>query len=194
MISKICGKVISINHQNEEVSIDVHTAGGVVYNIVVVDNFAMPGINDELCIEVVLVVREDKWVLYGFNNKKQKDWFYRLRNVSGIGPKTALNILGTFSLEQFLELLQNSDAVALSKVKGLGLKGAKKIILDLQGVIAETTEKGEIDLIKELREALKSLGFQPEVINEFVEKAMELIEEDKNISIETLIEKVLQDR
>ncbi len=194
MISQICGKVISINHQSEEVSIDVHTAGGVVYNIVVVNNFAMPSVNDELCIEVVLVVREDKWILYGFNNKRQKDWFYRLRNVSGIGPKTALNILGTFSLDQLLELLQNSDAVALSKVKGLGLKGAKKIILDLQGVIAETTEKEEINLIKELREALKSLGFPPEVINDFVEKAMELIEEDKNISIETLIEKVLQDR
>ena len=194
MISQICGKVISINHQSEEVSIDVHTAGGVVYNVVVVNNFAIPSVNDELCIEVVLVIREDKWILYGFNNKKQKDWFYRLRNVSGIGPKTALNILGTFSLDQLLELLQNSDAVALSKVKGLGLKGAKKIILDLQGVIAETTEKEEINLIKELREALKSLGFPPEVINDFVEKAMELIEEDKNISIETLIEKVLQDR
>lgn len=192
MISQICGNVVEINHV--ENSLDIKTAGGVVYTIFVVGNFIMPKEQENICIRTELIVREDRWILFGFNDKTQQEWFRKLRSISGIGPKTALAILGTFSMDKLLDILQSNDATTLSKVKGLGLKGAKKIILDLQGVIAQSTENKDRKLISELREALRSLGFATDVVNKLVDKAEKIIDDEKSISIEDLVERVLRER
>lgn len=193
MISQVCGIVTDINYK-QETTLDIKTSSGLVYTIHVVNNFIVPQLNEDICIYTELIVKEDSWTLFGFNDKMQRDWFNKLRGVSGIGAKTALAILGTYSLKQLINILQDSDATMLSKVKGLGVKGAKKIILDLQGVIAETSEQADKTILRELREALKSLGFSSEAISGFIDQAKAILETDKNIRIEELIEKVLRER
>ncbi|MDE7070863.1 MAG: Holliday junction branch migration protein RuvA [Clostridia bacterium] len=92
-----------------------------------------------------LKVAEDEMSLYGFYSKEEKAMFINLISVSGVGPKTALQILSGIDLQRLAIAIVNSDAKTLAKVKGLGKKTAERIILELKEKIAEVggSDKGE---------------------------------------------------
>lgn len=77
-------------------------------------------------------LRENVLALYGFETMQQKRFFELLLQVSGVGPKLALSILGQSDLLQFAEWIHQQDVKALTQIKGLGKKGAERLILELK--------------------------------------------------------------
>lgn len=80
-------------------------------------------------------IRENQIALYGFKTREHKRFFELLLQVSGIGPKLALNILGQTDLIEFAQWVQQKNITALTKMKGLGKKGAERLVLELKDKI-----------------------------------------------------------
>ena len=109
-------------------------AGGVGYFI----NISLHTYSEiEKCDNVKLfvhhIVREDAQLLYGFSTKEERDLFRLLISVSGVGGNTARMIQSTYSPSELRNIIATGNATLLKNVKGLGLKTAQKIIVDLSG-------------------------------------------------------------
>ena len=162
MIGSIRGKIIL----KTEKFLIVET-GGVGYKISVspdtLSKIALrlrSGQNDtEVSFWIHTHVREDAIDLYGFLEREELEFFEMLINVSGIGPKGALAILGIASLETLRQAISTGDTAYLTKISGIGRKTAEKIVIELRDKVgkAETGSslEGELDAL----EALKSLGY-----------------------------------
>jgi Holliday junction DNA helicase RuvA len=102
--------------------------------------------------------------------------------------------MSTFSRKKLEKTILEGDAKALTKVSGLGMKGAQKIILDLRGKINfDQKEDFEDIVIRELKEALKTLGFSGEQLKEKIKLGEKILKKREDISIEELIKKVLSE-
>ena len=119
-------------------------------------------------------VREDALSIYGFLDYPELEFFEMLINISGIGPKGALAILGITSTETLRRAISSGDTSYLTKISGIGKKTAEKIVLELRDKIADKIkdEKGGISLRGELDalEALKSLGYSQNEAREALKK------------------------
>lgn len=165
MISRIQGTVI---HQDPRfVIVDV---GGVGYKIFTNNSAGLPDndIGNEVTYWTYLAVRENALDLYGFANRDELTLFELLINgVSGIGPKTALNILNTASLQTLVHAISKEDTSLLVKTSGIGRKVADKIVLELKGKLPDNLVKLESMQGKAVGahhdqdaiEALKALGY-----------------------------------
>jgi len=112
--------------------------GGVGYEVLIplssYDKLPPPG--QELKLLTQLIVREDAHILYGFATAAERDLFRLLVNsVSGIGPKTALNILSGMNAVAFRGAVASSDVKALSQISGVGKKTAERIVVELRDKI-----------------------------------------------------------
>ena len=106
---------------------------GYQVNIPLSSFHQLPQPGSALKILTHLQVREDAHVLFGFMTAAERDLFRLLVNhVSGIGPKTALDVLSGISVSQFKAAVINGDAGLLSKTKGIGKKTAERIIVELK--------------------------------------------------------------
>ena len=121
----------------------------------------------EAKLYVHYVVREDAQLLYGFSTKVERELFRLLISVSGVGGNTARMILSTYSPRELQGIISAGNAVLLKNVKGLGLKTAQKIIVDLSGKLM-TLEAGTAGassstpdggVVEEALGALVMLGF-----------------------------------
>ncbi len=113
------------------------------------------------------IVREDAQLLYGFATKIERELFRLLLSVSGVGGNTARMILSTYSPSELKSIIATENAVLLKNVKGLGLKTAQKIIVDISGKVSALVEGSsegvatatESAAAAEATEALVMLGF-----------------------------------
>jgi len=115
-----------------QVVVDVN---GIGYEVLIpltsYDKLPPPG--QPVTLLTQLVVREDAHILYGFMSVAERDLFRLLiNNVSGIGPKTALNILSGMNVVAFRGAVANSDVKALSQISGVGKKTAERIVVELR--------------------------------------------------------------
>lgn len=121
-------------------------------------------VNEKQKLYLYQFVKEDDLRLYGFSTKEEREIFKLTISVSGIGPKIALAILSFFSPQELSLIFKNDDHMALSKVNGLGVKKAQKLIIELKDKIPmydePNDEKYELFNIKnDIKLALQSLGF-----------------------------------
>ncbi len=124
----------------------------------------------EAKLYVHFVVREDQQTLFGFSTKVERELFRMLISVSGVGGNTARVILSTYTAQELQNIIATENAVLLKNVKGLGLKTAQKIIVELSGkmlelgasdmMIARTSGAPRNDAYDEALAALSMLGFQ----------------------------------
>ncbi|MBU6232053.1 MAG: Holliday junction branch migration protein RuvA [Patescibacteria group bacterium] len=128
-----------------------------------------------------LAVREDALDIYGFSAKKDKDLFELLIGISGIGPKSALNVMGMVSSEQLASAIRTGSTAHLVKVSGIGKKTAEKIVLELKDKLggldmgADGIAGGQIGAAMssdmDAIEALKALGYDADEAREALKKA-----------------------
>ena len=111
--------------------------GGVGYYLhISLETYAAVEHASEAKLYVHYVVREDAQLLYGFSTKVEREVFRLLISVSGVGGNTARMILSTYSPHELQGIITSGNAVLLKNVKGLGLKTAQKIIVELSGKLA----------------------------------------------------------
>ena len=113
-----------------------------------------------MCIYLYNHIREDEFTLYGFATQKEKDLFLRLIGVKGLGPKMALPMLATGSVEGIIDAIDRENVLYLKKFPKIGDKVARQIILDLKGKLAKKEEGNVPSNFDELVNVLESLGYK----------------------------------
>lgn len=143
------------------------------------------------------VVREDSLLLFGFADKKEKELFLQLISVSGVGANTARMILSTLSPVSTVKAILDGDVKKIQSVKGIGLKTAQRIIVDLRDRLSKIDLDTESDvLVPQLRPerneavaALITLGFTKVA----VEKAVDgILAKNSGLTTEDIIKQALR--
>ncbi|MCD6476152.1 MAG: Holliday junction branch migration protein RuvA [Anaerolineaceae bacterium] len=158
MIASLRGKVLS--HSENGVTIDVNGIGFFVFTTNSVAFSAHQ--NDVLFLYTHMHVRETLMALYGFESIEEREFFLLLNNVNGIGPKAAMSILSTMSMDSIRHAVLSREAMLFSQVPGIGKKTAEKIMLYLKDKIP--SEAGfaigqTSDIDSAVVEALTVLGY-----------------------------------
>ncbi|EEZ77508.1 Holliday junction DNA helicase RuvA [Actinomyces sp. oral taxon 848 str. F0332] len=127
MIAALRGSVLSV-----EPTAAVIEAGGVGYAVQATPaTLAGLRVGQEAFVHTSLVVREDSMTLFGFADADEREVFDVLQTVSGVGPKLALTILATLTPDRLRQAVANADIAALTRVSGVGKKGAQRLVLEI---------------------------------------------------------------
>ena len=142
-------------------------------------------------------IREDAHTLYGFFEEEERNIFLLLISVSGIGANTARMIQSSFSPAELKEAISTGNVNAIKMVKGIGLKSAQRIIVDLKDKVNKSNEGGDLPLIEvaannekihEAVAALVMLGFQQQASQKTVDK---IVKEEPQLEVAKIIKKAL---
>ncbi|MFQ5519459.1 MAG: Holliday junction branch migration protein RuvA [Mariprofundus sp.] len=108
-------------------------------------------------------VREDQLSLFGFLSAKERTLFRKLNTVSGIGARTALNMMSGMPLSELLQAIENADDTAIARTPGIGKKTAQRLILELKGKLTmDSDDAASVSSeLNDLRSALLNLGYKP---------------------------------
>lgn len=131
---------------------------------------AAPPLGEKMRCYTWLSVREDAMELFGFATREEKEMFLQLTSVSGIGPKTALGVLGSMPLRELNLAILLGDVNALSRAPGIGKKTAQRIALELKDKISQADVSAVVpaqsaapalspDAVTEAIEAMIALGY-----------------------------------
>ena len=141
------------------------------------------------------VIREDAHLLFGFNTRDEREMFRMLLTVSGVGANTARMMLSSLSSEDLHKAILENNVSLLQSIKGIGLKTAQRVILDLRDKITKDKVTGDLFPVKDNRlkdealSALVILGFNKGAAEKAIGK---ILLEDKNLPLEDLIKKALK--
>jgi len=141
-------------------------------------------LKDEVALFTHHHVAEDRNDLYGFLTREDKQVFEMLLSVSGIGPKTALNIFSIGGGEEIIKAITKADVDFFRQVKGLGNKGSQRIIVDLKNKVGSVTNLNfsAIDSGEIVFQALLDLGFTQDEVRKVLVKIPEnLTSEDERL-------------
>ncbi len=140
--------------------------------------------NEEIKVFLYEHIKEDEDTLYGFKTIDERDFFLKLINVKGLGPKMALVLLSS-SLDDIINAIETENILYLKKFPKIGDKVARQIILDLKGKLI--SKPNEV-IVKddELKEALLALGYKNADINKVISKV------DSTLPIEKKIKEALK--
>jgi len=184
MISSLKGIVSRV--WGNEMEIEVN---GVGYEVFVGKNSFSEG--DEVRIKIYMAVSENEIRLFGFENNEDLDLFKMMITVSGVGPKTAAQILAGTEGGAIVKAIGEADVDFFKKIKGVGLKTAQRIIVDLKskiGGLGELNLKDNLPLLDDdLTLSLRQLGFEKKEI----EKVVKMLPVEK-VSTEEKLEWCLQ--
>jgi len=168
MIASLRGKLIS--KKPDSIIIDVRGVGYLVYVPISIFS-SIKDVNEDVFLHIHTHVRDDAIMLYGFANEEEKRIFSTLINISGIGPKIALNILSTISSHDFHNAVYNEDVTFLCRVPGLGKKTAQRLILELREKLPALTKDDKEPIFDDTLSALVNLGYKKSAAYESLEKA-----------------------
>lgn len=192
-----------------------------------------PGNEDDMLLHTYFHLRQDAMELFGFTDLSEKDMFETLLQVGGIGPRVALSILSSSSVEDLVGAIMKSDERALRKLPGVGPKTAKRMIVELKDTLGKRGRLGAVyrkamqaqggsglslgklerdeaaaggeggssiagdslqDKVDWAKAALMSLGYSEREVEEAIEKALSLSDQDKegDRSTESLVRAALR--
>jgi Holliday junction DNA helicase RuvA len=153
----------------------LQTDGGVGYVVHVPLGVAarLPAAGGRVSLHTELVVREDGWMLFGFDQPEERAVFRRLLEAAGFGPKLALAMLSTLGPERTVRSIRDRDLAALSTVSGVGRKKAERLVLELRDRFAEVTlAPTPTGGAEEAVRALVALGFSAPEADDAVRRAL----------------------
>ena len=165
--------------------------GGVGYLVHVPAGTHLTPANDgEVILHTMLIVRQDCMDLYGFVDQRQREIFALLLSVSGIGPKTAMNIISSVEPNRFLDEVVGENVSYLMSLPGIGNKSAQRIILELKERIArhyKPSVRGSMrDIGEDAVAALVTLGYSEN-------QAYKAVSKVKADTVEELVRKALKE-
>jgi Holliday junction DNA helicase RuvA len=142
MIAMVRGRVMRVGHQQgvDAITVDLGMVGVTVLCTQATALLAQPGVTIELATS--LVVREDSLTLYGFAEEDERSVFEQVQTVSGVGPRLALGLLSTLTPDELRRAVSRDDLVALTKVPGIGRKGAGRLVLELKDRLGPAVDSG----------------------------------------------------
>ncbi|HEX2427235.1 MAG TPA: Holliday junction branch migration protein RuvA [Gaiellaceae bacterium] len=142
----------------------------------------------ELTVETYLHVREDALQLYGFADAAERSLFVQLLGVSGIGPKVALAVVSSASPDELQRAIAVRDSARFQAIPGIGKKTAERIVLELEGSLAQAVSSADSGAPRELvaRDALVELGYS------LVEAEQALAAVDPDLSVEERVREALR--
>ena len=191
MITHIKGKLVEKNP-----TYLVIECGGLGY-VVHISLHTYSQISDEESVKLFthFHVREDAQSLYGFSTKTEREIFRLLISVSGVGTATARVMLSSMSPKEIQQAIASDDANLLKTVKGIGVKTAQRIIIDLRDKIIKTYDVDTISTSidntarEEALSALDVLGFSRKQTQRIIDR---VLRDEPTISIENLIKQALK--
>ena len=145
-------------------------------------------LNNTYQVYIYTKVAEDEYSLYGFKTREDKELFLKLISVKGLGPKMALPILATGTIDSIADAIENNNLNYLKKFPNIGDKVAKQMVLDLKGKL-NTINTGlfaKEDLSNELYEVLSGLGYKQADIKRVLNKI------DTKLSLENQVKEALK--
>jgi len=173
MIAYLKGNLIQ--KTTNQVILDI---GGVGYRASIpLSTYLMLGDIDEMAeLHIYTHVTDNSFALYGFYSENEKNLFLKLINISGIGPKIALNILSGIETSDLEDAIRKSDVARISLIPGIGKKTAMRIALELQEKLDLKEKVLETQSFKEkedLISALMNLGFKRREVEKIVEECLQ---------------------
>ncbi len=195
MIEFINGRIDSLNPA--AVVIDTG-AIGYLLNISLNTFTALQQVGESQSVRLLVheVIREDAHVLYGFCDNREREMFRLLIGVSGIGANTARMILSSIPAAELEVVITSGDHSRLKNVKGIGIKTAQRVIVDLRDKIKPSEATLSIqptanlggEVFEEALSALVMLGFQRQQSQKVLRK---IFDADPAVSVETAIKRAL---
>jgi Holliday junction DNA helicase RuvA len=189
-------KGILVEKRPTEIVVDINGIGFLL--IIPISSYDKLGdTGSEIKILTYLHVREDALILFGFATAPERDLFEILLSVSGIGPKMAIGILSSISVDEFRIFILNRNYAALTTINGIGKKTAERLVLELFDKLLKSkpAQIGQpIDKNYEIKnqaiQALCSLGFTRTIAEKAVSTA--ILETHETLPVEDLIKKALK--
>ena len=199
MIAGLRGRLIS--KTPSQAILDVN---GVAYDIHIALStyFQLPNLQESATLHISTLFRNESIQLFGFLTIQEKETFALLTGITGIGPKLALSILSSLTVNDLLSSIQCNDIERLSTVPGIGRKSASRITLELkdkisrlqfvesrpEGPLQETAPKA---LQEDATSALLNLGYRSPEVKKAIERSLQ--KNPEGYSLESLIRETLKE-
>jgi Holliday junction DNA helicase RuvA len=174
MIASVRGEVLDIALDHVVIE-----AAGVGYKVMTTPStLATLRRGTEARLIIAMIVREDSMTLYGFVDAESRDLFSTLLGVSGVGPKIGLATLAVYDAQALRQALADGDVTALTRVPGIGKRGAERMVLELRDKIGPVMSGGGLIGISghavraPVVEALVGLGFAAKQAEEATDKVL----------------------
>ena len=153
-------------------------------------------LNSEVFLYIQQIIREDAHLLFGFFTKEEKEMFNLLISVNGVGPVSALILLSSLSLSEAANAILSGNSGLIQKVKGIGVKTAERIIIDLRDKVGgfSISEEKLSNLVNnkiknEALSALEVLGISRKVSEKIADR---VLKHNPEVSIEELVKDILK--
>lgn len=196
MIEMLIGEIL----YKEPGKVIINCSGvGYSVNISSFTYSALVEIGKNQTLHTFLKVREDDMSLYGFTDKKEKELFLILGSISGIGAKTAMQLLSDIKFDRLYSAIATGDVTLISQAHGIGKKTAQKIVFELKDKIGKFEDLNALNIAMGLTSdnaeavtALVRLGYKNSDANSAVAKIIK--DKGKTISTQEIVKLVLQER
>lgn len=190
MITQLQGRLIEKNPTH--VVIDCHGVGYAVN--ISLNTYGQLGNDEQVRLYTHLQVREDAHILYGFFHPLERSIFLLLISISGIGSNIARTMLSSMTPQEIQQAIVNEDLAAIKAIKGIGLKTAQRVLIELKDKIQNVQGMDEIPLAEsntikeETLSALEVLGYPRRQAEKVIDN---IIQSTPESSVEQLIKKAL---
>jgi Holliday junction DNA helicase RuvA len=181
MLESIRGVVLEV--EKEKISINV---GGFGFLVNAFMESGIPTIGDEISLYTHLAITQNGLDIYGFENKTERDLFRTIIKVPNIGPKTAFSLMLGLGGSGIRKALDANEPEQISKVKGIGSKTAKRIILELKDKLKLAPRKE----FEEAKKALIAIGYSSKEADQAISEA---VKDADYLSVDEIVKKVLRE-
>lgn len=191
MITQVRGRLVEKNPT--EVVVDCNGVGYLLH--ISLNTFSALPADENVVLYTHLSIREDAHTLFGFINKTEREVFKLLISVSGIGPSIARTMCSSMTSEEIQNAIASENVSVIQSVKGIGLKTAQRVIVDLKDKILKTFDIDAISVTAsntnkdEALSALEVLGFQRKQSEKVVNA---VLKENADATVEKIIKLALK--
>lgn len=184
MIAQLRGKVVAVG----ATWVVVETGGFGLKALCTPATAGAQRLGGETTLATSLVVREDSLTLYGFAGADERDCFELVQTASGIGPKIALAVISTLGPDDLRAAIAGGNVAALTRVPGIGAKGAQRLILELKDKVGQLAVAGRQDTLAggwrdQVKSGLEGLGWSSRDAESACDRVAALAETETSVAV-----------